>query len=109
MSDPPHTGIQMVYKHWFRAATTLLACQWKLYEAQCQAGLSIMGTALGAGRTAGPGPGPEPATATNVEDIERLAAQRISQGLPPPKEIYQLPIRDRIDWGRFPVWARPSN
>jgi hypothetical protein len=107
MSDPPETGIQIACKHWLSAATTLLACQWKLFNAQYRAGLKIMEAALGAG--AGGGAGAGPATASDVEKLERLAAQRVSQGLPPPREIYQAHVRARIDWTRFPEWARPSD
>jgi hypothetical protein len=104
MSDPPQTGIQTVYKHWLSAAQTLLACQWKLFEAQYRAGLKVMEAALGAGAA-----GAEPAPAADVVRLERLAAERVSQGLPPPREVYQAPVRSQIDWARFPVWARPSD
>src|SRR5262245_58090593 len=103
MSDPPETGIQLACKHWLSAAETLLACQWKLFEAQYQAGLKVMEAALG------PGPAAGPTSPPDVEKLERLAAERVSQGLTPPREIYQAPICSRIDWSRFPAWARPSD
>jgi hypothetical protein len=106
MSAPPQSGIQSVCTHWLNAAATLLACQWKLFEAQYQAGLSIVEAALGvAGQGAGAGPG----GAGELERLERLAAERASQGLAPPPEVYRAPYRGRIDWGRFPEWARPSD
>jgi hypothetical protein len=44
-----------------------------------------------------------------LEKLKRLAAERISQGLAPPREIYQVPYRSHIDWTTFPDWARPSD
>jgi hypothetical protein len=37
----------------------------------------------------------------------KLAEQRVRQGLAPPPEIYRIENRRRIDWLRFPGWARP--
>ena len=105
MSAAPGPPIQGVYTHWLNAAATLLAYQWKLFEAQYQAGLSIVEAALGAaGRGAGAGP-----AAAELERLERLAAERVSRGLAPPREAYQAPYRGQIDWGKFPEWARPSD
>jgi hypothetical protein len=105
MNAPPESGIQTVYEHWLNAATTLLACQWKLFEVQYAAGLKIMEAALGA-PTRGPDVGK---IADEVQKLERLAAERISQGLAPPREVYQAPYRSQIDWGKFPEWAKPSD
>jgi hypothetical protein len=44
-----------------------------------------------------------------VRRLEGLAAERLERGLAPPKEIYDAPYRDLIDWSRFPDWARPSD
>jgi hypothetical protein len=118
MNVPPESGIQKVCKHWLNAATTLLACQWKLFEVQYQAGLKIMEAALGApgrgvdvGSPAAPERSPDigPAKPDEVGKLERLAAERVSQGLAPPREVYQSPYRTQIDWGKFPAWARPSD
>jgi hypothetical protein len=104
MNTPPESAIQTVYKHWLNAATTLLASQWKLFEVQYQTGLKIMEATLGA-----PCRRPEVARADEVRKLERLAAERVSQGLAPPREIYQVPYRSQIDWGKFPEWAKPSD
>jgi hypothetical protein len=117
MTALPESAIHTVYKHWLSAATSLLACQWQLFEAQYQAGLKIMEAALGApsGRAehvpvpAGPNPVVAPAIDGEVQRLERLAAERISHGLAPPREVYQAPYRDRINWEQFPQWARPSD
>jgi len=112
MTAPPESSIQTVCKHWLNAATTLLAYQWKLFEAQYQTSLKIMEAALGRGAGASPEcPVPEfgPIPADDVKKLERRAAERVSLGLAPPREIYQAPYRGQIDWGKFPEWARPSD
>ena len=45
--------------------------------------------------------------AVSDEALIKLAEQRIRQGLAPPPEIYRIENRQRIDWLRFPGWARP--
>ncbi len=42
-----------------------------------------------------------------AQELARLAAARIQQGLAPPAEIYQAQYRSKIDWADFPEWARP--
>jgi hypothetical protein len=107
MTAPPESGIQTFYKHWLSAASILLACQWKLFDAQFQAGLKFMEAALGGAPERGPGI--RPTTTDEVRELQRLAAERVSQGLAPPREIYQAPYRSQIDWGKLPEWARPSD
>jgi hypothetical protein len=116
MTALPESAIQTVTKHWMSAATTLLACQWQLYEAQFQAGLKIIGAALGTpSKRAEHVPAADSlplvgqAGEGEVQRLERLAAERISQGLAPPREVYLAPYRDQIDWGQFPLWARPTD
>jgi hypothetical protein len=123
MATPAQSGIRTVYDHWWDAAATLLAYQWKLFEVQYQVGLKMMQAAFGAEKGPEAGkreatPGPPPGTpstsggsptAGKLQQLERLAAERVSQGLPPPREVYQAPYRNQIDWTRFPEWARPSD
>ena len=42
-------------------------------------------------------------------ELTQVAADRIERGLAPPREIYSVQNRRRIDWGRLPLWARPSD
>jgi hypothetical protein len=117
MTAQAESTIQTVYKHWLSAATSMLACQWQLFEAQYQAGLKLIAATLGppSGTTKQvPAAAPaSPPAGVVIEDevrrLERLAAQRISHGLPPPREVYQSPYRDRINWEPFPQWARPTD
>jgi hypothetical protein len=68
-----------------------------LLDVQFQAGLELV---------AALSPGAAPA-AEELKDLERRATERVSKGLPPPKEIYNVHNRSRIDWSKFPEWARP--
>ena len=36
-----------------------------------------------------------------------FACDQVRQGYAPPSEIYQIHYRNRIDWSKFPGWARP--
>jgi len=107
MTAPPKFDIQWVYKGWVNAATTLLAYQWKLFDAQYETGLKMMKAALGVGPP--DKPASELPAIDMVQQLQRQAAERISHGLAPPKEIYQAPFRGQIDWGKLPEWARPSD
>lgn len=35
------------------------------------------------------------------------AIERMRNGYAPPREIYQIQYRSKIDWKQFPSWARP--
>jgi hypothetical protein len=48
-------------------------------------------------------------TVDQFRGLERKASERVRQGLAPPKEIYDAPYRDRIDWSQFPEWAKPTD
>ena len=49
------------------------------------------------------------ARSAHERDVIRLAVERVKQGLSPPAEIYRVDYRDRIDWSKFPSWARCSS
>jgi hypothetical protein len=100
-------------RSWWQIATSLLGCQWKLVASQYQTGLKLTEAVLRlpVSKEASSGDGTE-TTSQSIDEFRRLecrAAERIRQGLAPPKEIYETPNRDRIDWSRFPEWARPSD
>ena len=53
-------------------------------------------------RPAAEGPG-------ELDALVSRALDRVGMGKPPPRELYDVKFRDRIDWLRFPLWARPSD
>jgi hypothetical protein len=58
----------------------------------------------GSGRTRRRSTGAEAASS-----LEERARQRTRQGLAPPREIYNIRNRCRVDWSTLPAWARPSD
>ena len=36
-----------------------------------------------------------------------FACEQMRRGFAPPREIYQVEYRDRVDWAELPAWARP--
>jgi hypothetical protein len=41
------------------------------------------------------------------EELVKQALARVQRGLAAPREIYDVQHRNRIDWSKFPSWARP--
>jgi hypothetical protein len=52
---------------------------------------------------------PKSQSAGEAENIEKQATERMQKGLAPPREIYDVQNRGRIDWASAPEWARPSD
>jgi hypothetical protein len=102
---------QTVYRCWSQTVAGVLACEWKLFETQYQVGLKIVEAALripgGWGASPGERGGAAPQTTDEFQRLESLAFERTRSGLAPPREIYEVPYRDRLDWSKFPEWARP--
>jgi hypothetical protein len=91
---PPYQG---VYECWSQAVTSLVRNQWLLLDAQYAAGIELLDAAAGSRAAAAPA----------KQTLEQYALARVQQGLSPPREIYDAHNRGRIDWSRFPAWARP--
>jgi hypothetical protein len=107
MTDVPQTGSPTVYQCWSQAVQNLLGCQWQLFEVQCEVSLKMMERVIdlaAGGQTVTPA-----RAAEKLRRLETLAAERARAGLAPPREIYELPFRELVDWAKFPEWARPSD
>jgi hypothetical protein len=50
--------------------------------------------------------GPEPEQAGPRETLEQVAMKRLSGGQAPPREIYDVRNRGRINWADVPDWAK---
>jgi hypothetical protein len=91
----------------------MLAWEWNLFESQYQVGLRIVEAALhipgGSETDPDERGGIAPQTTDEFPRLESLAFERTRVGRAPPREIYEVPYRDRVDWSRFPEWARPSD
>jgi hypothetical protein len=92
-----------VYENWSQTLTGLLRCQWSLLDAHFRMGMDLVKAMEPA---AAPGPSPSVA-GEGFEELERRGAALTARGLPPPKELYEVQNRSRVDWSRFPEWARP--
>jgi hypothetical protein len=105
--------VRILCRSWWQMLASLLDCQWKLFADQFQTGLKVMDRVYC--KRANPDVyfGEQRETMSqNVnrfQVLERQAAERIRQGLAPPKEIYETPYRERIDWSKFPEWAKPGD
>jgi len=86
-----------VYERWSQAVAGLVRNQSAVFDAQYAAGIALLDAATG--RAA--------ATQPTLQTLEECALERTRQGLPPPRQVYDAPYRTRIDWSRFPEWARP--
>jgi hypothetical protein len=117
MIQSAEAGRPTLFEDWSEAFRSILVWQWRLVEANCQAGLKVMEAALAApahstAEREAVKPPPSASAPVNPEtlhELEQLAADRARQGLVPPKEIYEAPYRNKIDWSIFPAWARPSD
>jgi hypothetical protein len=76
----------------------MLRYQWWLFDVPFRVGIDLLG-ALSA--PANPKP------ADRLKELEERAVERARRGLAPPREIYDVCNRTRIDWSKFPEWARP--
>jgi hypothetical protein len=100
-----------LYRRWTQDLTRVVwAGQWNLLDLQYRAGIKLMDTVLGAAgnREAGPEKG-DRAAAPPASTLEERARQRTQKGLAPPREIYDVRNRNRVDWFTLPDWARPSD
>jgi hypothetical protein len=84
---------------WKRAVATLAYNQWRVLDAQYAAGIDLLDAAAGARAGARP----------ELQTLEQEALERVRRGLAPPRAVYEAQNRGRIDWSRFPDWARPTD
>jgi hypothetical protein len=98
------------YESLSRAVTDAMWKQWRWLDSQCRFGMSMWGAVLGSPRNVGLPSAPKREAAMKTvqtpEDLEKVAKERLSKGLAPPREIYDVRNRDRIDWTNLPDWAR---
>jgi hypothetical protein len=113
MIDLVFPGYPVLYRWWSDALTRAVRGQWELVEAQYRFGIRVLDTLRE--MSAGQGPAADwtrevamPDTTTKTKSLEQQAVERLRQGLAPPREIYEVQNRNRLDWSSVPDWARPS-
>ncbi len=52
-------------------------------------------------------PHPTESNQASRDSLMRRVHERVSRGLAPPREIYQVQNRGKVDWSKVPEWARP--
>jgi len=96
---------------WSQAVARMLTWQFTLLETQYRVGFIVVRASLAILGGSHEAAAERLASAQQPKDefqkLEALAFERVQQGLTPPKEIYGVPYRNRIDWAKFPSWARP--
>jgi hypothetical protein len=114
MTDPMLPHMRRLNHLWARAMVSMAWTQWNFLSAGLRFANRMMATNWAATPSAKcPSPPPTelagPKIPGGVEELTRLAEERIAKGLAPPPEIYQLPYRSQIEWPRFPEWAWPTD
>jgi hypothetical protein len=113
MNCPLQKESLSAYRWWSKAAADVLDWQFRFAEAQYRAAVKFLQAALPVPAAEGVKPqrrgGPAAPTKDDLAEIERLALERARQGQPVPPALYDVTYRDRVDWCRFPEWARPSD
>lgn len=108
---------------WSDTVTDLTRQQWKFLTAQSHFGISLwnalLSLPLAAPARSQEGESAKPAEPSETvreaggrepvaeADLEKMATERLRRGLAPPREIYDVQNRGRIDWSMVPDWARP--
>jgi hypothetical protein len=113
MNYPLQKESLSAYRWWSKAAADALDWQFRFVEAQYQAAVKFLQAALPVPaikdmKTEQRGGAAAP-TKDDLAEIERLALERVRHGQPVPPALYDVTYRDRVDWFRFPEWARPSD
>ena len=112
MTDPVFPNVRKVNHLWAQAMMKLAWTQWTFLSAGLRFANRMMEATLAAtpGAKGQSAPPTEPTARKapgEVEGLTRLAEERMAKGLAPPREIYDIPYRDQIEWSKFPEWARP--
>ncbi len=110
MSSPPSAS-HGEGASWSQTVTRFLTWQLNLLETQYRVGFDVVEASLGiftgAKEAAVRRSDPVPQPRDDLQKLEAQALEQINRGIAPPKEIYSVPYRNRIDWAKFPAWARP--
>ena len=106
MNEHVFRGLKAVQQYWSQTLKGAMWSQWILLDTGLETAQTVLKSASSASakedrarQTAGSKP----------EELIGLSMERMKKGLAPPREIYQVPYRNRIDWSQFPEWARPSD
>jgi hypothetical protein len=109
MFDELIANVRCVNRCWSRVTTGLLRGQWAWAGAGLRAADQLLGAAAEPLAPVGITATPAAEAPGQLDDLVGRALDRVGEGMPPPRELYDVKYRERIDWLRFPAWARPSD
>jgi len=112
MIDWMLASYQRNYQFLSKAVTNMSGNQWRLLATQSQLGINLWNAMLGVFPhfdSSGEQQGEFVASgnANTAASLESRATERLKSGFAPPREIYDVQNRGRIDWTSLPDWARP--
>jgi hypothetical protein len=112
MFDLMVTNYLNSYQRLSRALTDMMWNQWKCFFAPYQFGTNVWDTMLSRSTPINllPEKKEEHAVSSDPaaqDTLESRTRERVRKGLAPPREIYDVQNRERIDWSKVPDWARP--
>jgi hypothetical protein len=110
-------NLTIVQQYWTRTLARAVWGPWILFDSGLKAAQTVLNASSAPAETVQK---PEAAYAPDVihapeagktatQELLGIAVKRMNKGLAPPREIYQTPHRNQIDWSQFPEWARPSD
>jgi hypothetical protein len=106
MYHPLFTNWLSGYDCFSRTLTGMLRKQYEWLRMQQQLGMRMWTVMSPA---ASPSASTTARLAPNGGALEAKALERLERGLAPPREIYDVQNRGRIDWTRVPEWAQPAD
>jgi hypothetical protein len=109
MAEALLPSLRMFRQYWSHTLKSVMLGQLWTLKAGLNAAQSVMKPVIAPLDTVTPPRRAETTGAGVAQDIVRRATERMNKGLAPPREVYQAPYRNLIDWSRFPDWARPSD
>ena len=100
-------------RYWGQTLSALFRCYGVVLDAQlaiAQQTLQATADAVGAGTAvAASGEETHSKAGDSVAAIAEAVERRVGAGLSPPPEAHLVPYRNKIDWSRYPDWARPAD
>ena len=92
-----------------RVTTGLLRGQWVWVDAGFRTADGLLGAAAEPLAPVGITATPAAEAPGQLDDLVGRALDRVGEGMPPPRELYDVKYREQVDWLLFPEWARPSD
>jgi hypothetical protein len=114
MTETMFTHVRSLHSCWAEAVAEVLRSQWLVLDVSYRMSNTLWKATLPlltASRLgdAAAGEASLPMTPTVTTQLVERATERLAKGLAPPREIYDVQNRGRMDWLQVPEWARPGD